>query len=68
MNEYYVRKQIKQAMDLIGNIDLTEQLESYAMKRHKQKNLNEAYSILFDLENLYKLEGETDDEQGFDRF
>ena len=52
MNINYTRKQIKQAMDLIGNINLTD----FMGRTQKQQKLNEAYSILFDLNNLLKME------------
>ena len=44
MNTEYTRKQLKQAMDLIGNIDLN----NYSNTTWKQRRLNEAFSILFD--------------------
>lgn len=56
MNTEYIRKHLKQAMKLIESIDLTENFESYNMKRHKQKSLNEAYSIMFDINELLKME------------
>ena len=52
MNTEYIRKQLKQAMDLIGNIDLN----NYSNTTWKQRKLNEAFSILFDLDNLLKME------------
>lgn len=61
MNTEYIRKHLKQAMKLIESIDLTENFESYDMKKHKQKNLNEAYSIMFDINELLKMEEEDDD-------
>lgn len=61
MNTEYIRKHLKQAMNLIGNIDLTENFESYDMKKLKQKKLNEAYSIMFDINELLKMEEEDDD-------
>ena len=54
MNTEYTRKQIKQAMNLIGNINLN----NYYNTTWKQRKLNEAYDILFDLENLLRLEEE----------
>lgn len=56
MNTEYARRQIKEAIDLIGNIDF---MNRYKI-RYNQKQLNEAYSILFDLYNLYKMEVEDD--------
>ena len=61
MNTEYIRKHLKQAMKLIESIDLTENFESYDMKKRKQKNLNEAYSIMFDINELLKMEEEDDD-------
>lgn len=61
MNTEYIRKHLKQAMKLIESIDLTENFESYDMKKHKQKKLNEAYSIMFDINELLKMEEEDDD-------
>lgn len=61
MNTEYIRKHLKQAMKLIESIDLTENFESYDMKKRKQKNLNEAYSIMFDTNELLKMEEEDDD-------
>lgn len=58
MNTEYIRKHLKQAMKLIESIDLTENFESYDVKRHKQKKLNEAYSIMFDINELLKMEEE----------
>ena len=58
MNTEYIRKHLKQAMKLIESIDLTENFESCNTKRHKQKNLNEAYSIMFDINELLKMEEE----------
>lgn len=58
MNTEYIRKHLKQAMKLIESIDLTENFESYDMKKLKQKKLNEAYSIMFDINELLKMEEE----------
>lgn len=57
MNINYTRKQLKQAMDLIGNINLN----NFDNTTWKQRKLNEAFSILFDLDNLLKMEEEEDD-------
>ena len=57
MNINYTRKQLKQAMDLLEDLDLTDVFE----RLKSQKKLNEAYSILFDLDNLLKMEEEEDD-------
>ena len=54
MNINYTRKQLKQAMDLIGNINLN----NFDNTTWKQRKLNEAFSILFDLDNLLKMEEE----------
>lgn len=57
MNTEYIRKQLKQAMNLIGNIDLN----NYSNTAWKQRRLNEAFDVLFDLDNLLRLEEEKDD-------
>lgn len=54
MNTEYIRKHLKQAMNLIGNIDLN----NYDNTAWKQRRLNEAFDVLFDLDNLLRLEEE----------
>lgn len=54
MNTEYIRKHLKQAMNLIGNIDLN----NYDNTKWKQRKLNEAFDVLFDLDNLLRLEEE----------
>lgn len=58
MNDEYARKELKQIIEMLNDIDLLNQSKS----RCNQKRLNEAYSRLVDLYGLFKLEGETDDE------
>ena len=60
MNINYTRKQLKEAMDIIGNMEVTKLRESHKVKINRQRRLNEAYSILFDLDKLFKMEEEDD--------
>ena len=57
MNEYYVRKELKQIIEMLNDIDLL----NLSKGRYNQKKLNESYSRLVDLYGLFKLEGETYD-------
>ena len=52
MNTEYLRKQILEAMKQLENVDYISNYD----RKGKQKKVNEAYSILFDLNNLLKLE------------
>ena len=52
MNTEYIRKQILEAMKQLENVDY---ISNYA-KKEKQKSVNKAYSILFDLNYRLKLE------------
>ena len=54
MNEYYVRKELKQIIEMLNDIDLL----NLSKRRYNQKKLNETYSRLVDLYNLYKMEEE----------
>ena len=57
MNEEYTRKELKQIIEMLNDIDLL----NHSKSRYNQKKLNEAYSRLVDLYGLFKLEGETYD-------
>lgn len=58
MNDEYARKELKQIIEMLNDIDLL----NLSKGRYNQKKLNEAYSRLVDLYGLFQREGETYDE------
>lgn len=54
MNDEYTRKELKQIIEMLNDIDLL----NLSKGRYNQKKLNEAYSRLMDLYNLLRLEEE----------
>ena len=54
MNDEYTRKELKQIIELFNDIDLINKSKS----RYNQKKLNDGYSRLIDLYNLFRMENE----------
>lgn len=50
MNIAYILQKLERVKDLLGNMNVTDYTAIYS----KQKRINEAYSIIFDLAKMLK--------------